>query len=397
MPPSNTLPLTIALAVSLTLFPARVRAADEADDARARARDAEARGDLGAAARALRPAVEAFPQDYELALELADLEARSGHSDEAIRSYRDAAARSPAAEGARVGLVSQLARTGRCEDAATELGALGASTTTMASVARDEVASCNHRAPGATIVTFGAAYDNLQFTGHRYKSSADGATAFVDLGLGAWSLGVTGRYLSIHSRDTSVLPAFAQQEGYARLGTGNATFGASLLFGVVHDGSGSLGTSIHAGTALRYSPLGDLVLTGTVSAYTDQTILRVSPSYRAALGYGLSLTPAVAVQRAGDGVWGSGSLTFGYDSARWGASLGGRYGEEVRPASLADAYVYAVPEHVMWGTWAAARVQLTSRIQLRASYAVDRLQTTTDGVVTASYLQSLTVGPAFTF
>jgi hypothetical protein len=385
-------PLTLAAPLLLALvLAARTSAADDADDALARSREAEARGDLAAASSELEPMVAKYPQDYLLALELAELAARRGHAEEAIRGYRVAVQRSPRAEVARAGLMGELAREGRCAEIV-EVAAGGPD-----GLGRDAVASCEQTVAARPRVAVGLAYTNMQFAGHLYKSGANGATASVDVPVGAWTFGLTGRHLSISSRDASVMSPFTQQEGYARVGVGDARLGASLQLGVVRDGSGSLGTSVHAGTALRWSPRGDLVLAAAVSGYSDQTILRISPSYRAALGHGVSLTPALALQRADGKAWGSGSLTVAYDAAGWGLLAGGKYGEEVRPAYLTDAVVYDLTEHVMWGAFASARVRLTSDLALRASYSFDRLQGSTSGATVTSNLHAFSVGPVFEF
>lgn len=384
------LPLNAAAFCLASFASIATAAADAYDDALTRAHAAEARGDLAGAIDALTPALAAFPQDYEIAVEIASLEARRGHVDEAARMYRLAIARSPRGAPARLGLVAMLAAAGRCDDVDAEVRAAGALLSPAA------VPACV-RSPMRTPVAIGLSFNQLFFPSHPYKSAASGATASVDVPIGAWSVGATGRHLSLSSRDETVMPAFTQQEGYARVGVGNATFGASLLFGVVRDGSGKLGTSEHVGTVLRWSPAGDLMLAATVSAYSDDTIVRVSPSYRLGLGSGFSLTPAVAMQRAEGATWWNGSLTLSYDGAKGGFFVGGKYGEEVRPAYLADSVVYDMPEHVTWGLWAGGRVRLGESLALRVAYSLDHLEGSSGTTPVSSNLHALTVGPVITF
>jgi hypothetical protein len=383
-------PLTAATFLLVLFAPLAVAAADSYDDAFERARAAEARGDLAGAIEALTPALAAYPQDYDVALEIASLEARRGRTDEAARAYRVAIARSPRAAAARIGLATVLSRAGRCDEVDAEVRAAGAS------IAADSVPPCVRPASPPRAVV-GLSFNQLLFPSHPYKSAASGATASVDVPIGAWSIGATGRYLSLSSRDESVMPAFTQQEGYLRAGVGNALVGGSLIFGVVRDGSGKLGTSEHVGTVLRWSPGGDLMLAATVSAYSDETIVRVSPSYRIPLGRGFSLTPALAVQRAEGATWWNGSLTLALDGERGGFFLGGKYGEEVRPAYLADSVVYDMTEHVTWGLWAGARVRFGEHFALRAAYSLDRLEGSSGTTPVSSNLHSFTVGPVFTF
>jgi tetratricopeptide (TPR) repeat protein len=384
-----------AAAFALVLFAPAVSAADDADDAFARARAAEARGDLAAAVDALTPSLLAYPQDYQLALAVAELESRRGRREAAIVAYRAAIARSPRAEGARAGLVHELAWAGRCDEAETELRAIVPPPGAAAEAARNAVATCGLASPSP--VTIGLAFNHLEFPSHPYKSAGNGATAAVDLARGGWSFGLTGRYLSISSRDTTAMASFTQQEGYARAGFGTAKLGASLLFAVLRDGSGKLGTSEHVGTALRWSPAGDLVLTATVSAYTDETVLRISPSYRIPILPKVSLTPAVALQRAEGATWWNGSLTLAYDARRLSLFAGGKYGEEVRPANLSESVVYNMTEHVTWGVWAGARVRLGDDLALRLAYSLDHLEGSSGTTPVSSNLHAFTIGPVITF
>jgi hypothetical protein len=237
----------------------------------------------------------------------------------------------------------------------------------------------------------------MLFPGHAYKSSATGGSASLDLPLGDWTVGATGRYLSLSTRDEDVVPAFAQREGYLRVGVGNRTVGGTMVLAALHDGSGALGSSYHAGVALRWSPAGDFVLAATVSAYSDETVYRLSPSYRIPLGYGVSLVPALALERAENGTYGSLALSLAWDGTSGGFFLGGKVGEEVRPAYLTDSVVYDVEEHVGAGLYVGGRISLGSHVSLRATYSFDHLLATPASGSTASGLHSLSIGPVFTF
>lgn len=401
-----------AVAVAAVLTPAYARA-DVYDDGFARSREAEARGDLAAAAAALAPLVAAYPQDYDVALQLGWIELRRGRYAAAETAYREAIARSPVAEEAHRGLVTALDRQGRCAEADAAL-ATATAISRSPDAARTAIVTCAPRVasrvpmapdapapampaapPQKTVVS--AAVQAYSFPGHPYKSSAQGVTASVDVPKGGFSIGATGRITHIATPDGGYVSAFGQEEAYLRLGYGTDSAGLSVIGAIVRDGSGTLGTSGHVGAIGRLSGKSDLFLTASASFYPDGTALRVSPEWRLTLAPGWYVTPGVALQRALGETLLSASLSVSTEG-RWGSLyVGGKYGDELRPAYLGASVVYDLQEKIRWGAWAGLTVRLSDVVLVRATYAFDRLDGTYSGQSTSSSIHSFGIGPVFEF
>jgi hypothetical protein len=387
------------------------------DAALANARAAADRGEPREAARILVPIAEAYPQDYEVALQLGWYAFSAGDYDAAERAYREAIARAPAAADARLGLAWTLVRRGDCRAASDEIRALAVDPR-----AKDVAAACAPKeladAPPATVLSF--AFTRWKFPGDSLKTGANGFLASASEQVSReWNLGLTYRYASVDTQQsqTSLVPppgppfpprppvaqtttrvsSFAQHEAYAHATWSAGALGLGLHAAVLTEASGALGTSEHAGIVGRWSPFGDLLLDLSVSRYTDETIARVAPSWTIPIYGPLRVVTALAVQRVSGETLASASLSLLLDWRDVSFWAGGKYGQEERPAYLAQSVVYDLTDRVTWGAWGGMRVRLADGIGVSATYAYDRLRVSGSSSGQTSAIQTFTVGPIFSF
>lgn len=387
------------------------------DAAIASARAAAERGEPRVAARLLAPIAEAYPQDYEVALQLGWYSFSAGDYAAAERAYREAIARAPAAADARLGLAWTLVRRGDCRAASAEIRVLEVDPR-----AKDVAAACAPpelaARPPQTVLAF--AFTRWKFPGDPLKTGANGFFASASEQVTReWNLGLTYRYASVDTQQsqTSVLSppgpqfpprppvaqtttrvsSFAQHEAYAHATWSAGALGLGLHAAVITEASGALGTSEHAGIVGRWSPFGDLQLDVAASRYTDETIARVSPSWTIPIYGPLRVVTALAVQRVSGETLASASLSLLLDWRALSFWAGGKYGQEERPAYLAQSIVYDLTDRVTWGAWGGLRVRLADGIGVAATYAYDRLRVTGSSSGQTSAVQTLSIGPIFSF
>lgn len=386
------------------------------DAALANARAAAGRGEPREAARILAPVAEAYPQDYEVALQLGWYAFSAGDYLAAERAYREAIARAPAAADARLGLAWTLVRRGDCDAASVEIRAIERDPRV-----KDVTAACAPKElPAAPPTTLTFAFTRWKFPGDALKTGANG---FVVSGSEqvsrAWNLGLTYRYASIDTQTsqttysppagppfpprppvaqtTTRVSSFAQHEAYAHATWSAGALGLGLHGAILTESSGTLGTSEHAGIVGRWSPFGDLQLDVSVSRYSDETIARVSPSWTIPVYGPLRVVTALAVQRVSGETLASASLSLLLDWRAISLWAGGKYGQEERPAYLAQSVVYDLTDRVTWGAWGGVRLRLGDGIGVAATYAYDRLRVTGSASGSSSAIQTFSVGPIFSF
>ena len=391
--PSPALGLAAALLCLLTPHLARADGLDPYEEAFARATALERSGRLIEAARALESVAPLYPQDYALALQLAWTYFRAGIWAEAERHYRTALDLGQGAPDPRLGLALSLEKQGRCDEARGYLRPLAADP-----VAAEALSRCKET-PALT------GYASLSFTGqrypdHPYKSFAAGGTASAGIShRSGLFLGATYRYGHFSPPSTSTSSAWDQHEGFVDLGYARKLFGLGFTYGVVSDGSGAFGTSKHFGLSGRVSPFGDIVVNASASLYADLTVLRVEPSWKIPLAHGLSVTPGAAIQRAGSETLATGLATLTLERPSFGLFVGGKYGDEVRPAYLDLPVVYDIGERAKYGVWAGGNVNVGGGFRIHLSYAMDRLEGAATSS-TPSYLvngHTLTLGTTASF
>ncbi len=375
---------------------AHAAAPDPYDAALVRADEASRRGDVAGAARVLSAVVPAYPQDYAIAVALGRLELRAAAYADSERAFRLAIRRAPGARDAHLGLGWALVKEGNCDAASSELRALvdGGPYTDDA---RLGLAACAPPSPGPW--TLGAAWDQYLFPNHPFKTSGTGVVVADASALVAdhWALAGAYRFVDFQTNAASGVAPFEQNEGYAHLGYEAARAGILVDGAVIQDGSGLYGTSFHAGASARWSAYGDVLLQGALSAYKDATIGRVAPQWKLHVAGPLSVLPGVALQVAPGGAFPNASLTA---SAEWPSVsvwVGGKWGEEVRPAYLDQNVVYDIPERVELGAWAGARARIFRGLWVQVRYSFDRLRRTDALSPNESDLHAFALGPSVNF
>src|SRR6185312_10038527 len=201
--------------------------------------------------------------------------------------------------------------------------------------ARDGLARCP-AAPAARF-TPSVALAGTYYPNHPVKAYSAGVTAGAELSLrSGWYFSATYRYTHFFPAapappmpgappPVSISP-WDQHDGYFSAGWGNALGGITLHYAVVYDGSGTLGTSHHAGLTARWSPYGDIEVRAAGSYYDDMLVGRVEPSWRIPIVGGLSVRPGVALADAGGELLATGLFTIALDRPRFSLWVGGKYG-----------------------------------------------------------------------
>ncbi len=367
----NAIATGAALATLLAASFAFAQEADPYDAAMARAAELEARGDRDGAAATLGAMLASYPQDYALPLAIGAILLRAHRFEGAARAYRMALAITPSGAEAQAGLAAALA----------------AQEGTAASAPRPTFRG-----------TFLVAGTGHAYPDHPYKAYGVTATGALDLEhASGWTLGATYHYVHFFPTDTSPLGAFDQHEVHARTGYASPSWGIEAQYAFADDLSGFTGVSHHAGLSLRLSPFGDIMVNGALSFYSDELVFRLEPSWRIPVAGPFSVIPGFSVQRAGAETLGAGRVTLLLAGEVGTLFLGGKYGTEVRPASLDQALIENVSERIGYGMWAGGSLNVGSGFGIRLSYALERLNRT-DGVMPdATFAHFLTLGLAKSF
>lgn len=387
--------LAASLALGTVLLASPVAKADFYDEAFARASARERDGDLAGAAGELELllALGLYPQDYDLPLRLGAIHLRRGHLADAERAYRLALSRSPDGIEAMAGLALTFSRTNRCDEASTLFARVQASAPEYAA-SLQAISGCV--GTKALWVTPALSIDTLFYRGSSAKSAAVGGTVGLDLAhRTGFHGGGTYRYLEFLGTSTGPLATWAQHEGHFRTGYSVPRFGLGLRYAVVHDGSELMGTSHHGGVDVRYSPLGDLRLSASVSAYSDLTVLRAEPSWRIPVAWGLSLRPALGVQWARPTAYVSGSVTALFHHEPIDLWFGGKGGPERRPAYMMVNAIYNIREEVEFGIFAGGSVNGSAEFRIHARYSMDRLKSTTNDSTQDVHAVSMAISKTF--
>lgn len=375
--------------VALLVTASPALGSDPYEDAFAEAAELARTGREAEGAATLERALPLYPQDYALPLQVAWMHFSTGRYDRAERFYRIAMERSPAASDARMGLAASLERLGRCEEAHPLYEGL----TAELPAAREGAARC---APAPSWkVTPSLSLTGMTFPGHTYKSLAGSVTPGIAFEhQSGFHLGAAYRYGRFAPAESSSLSAWDQHEAYGTIGYQGKFAGIAAHYGFVYDGSGALGASHHVGLTGRLSPFGDIEVRGSASFYDDMKVLRVEPSWRIPIAFGLSLRPGVAIQSADGEVHVTGMGTLSLDQSRFSLFAGGKYGDEVRPVYFSLPLVYNIMDTITWGAWGGGSVNVSDGVRIHLTYATDRMKQS-DG--TAISAHALTMGVALTF
>jgi hypothetical protein len=390
--PAFAAALALAIATTSLSNPA---AADGYDDAFARAAALERAGDLPGAAAALEAIVPWFPQDYAIVLQLGWIRLREERHARAELHYRDAVRLSHGAAEARLGLGLALAHQGRCVDAKAELDEALRQQPELAGAPQGGERGLALCAPSWTITGSLSAHGSYSLNDPYKQYGVGGSPELRFSHRSGWTFSFAYRFALFIPPAGATNTSWDQHEGYFDLGYGGRMVGGSLQYAVVYDGSGTYGTSHHAGAALRVSPFGDIVLAGVASIYSDEHVFRLAPSWRIPLVGGLSVTAGGAAQLAGSSLYGSGTLTLSLAGKAGALWAGGRYGVEERPADLVGHAIYDIGQHVREGFFAGGSVNVGEASRIYLKYSMDRLEGTTAATPSIGTLHFLSLGTSF--
>ena len=374
-----------ALPEDAAALPERAAAQPDGADyesALAQARAAASPLEIEAAIRALAAVLSRFPQDVEGPLQLGWLEFRAGRYTDAVAHYGQALARSVPGGDAELGLAWSLLKLGRCAEAAPHFRSVIASrpqSNAAAGLQQCAPASGPAAAPAARALWL---QPQLMQSLYLYEqnpalSRALATTARLDvLWRGRYYGAATYRY-SYFGAAPSSSRAFSQHDLFLAAGLTTRPAGVTLHYAFLADTSGSTtsGPSHHLGLGARYTRYVDVVLNNAVSLYPDGPLWRGELAVRIPIPRGFILRPAGALQWAAARLWETGSLTALYEHRRFSLWLGGKVGEELRPAYFDVAYVYNIQARIRYGLWAGAAVRPGAGFTISLGYAHDRMLT----------------------
>ena len=366
------LPMMISLLVMVAL-PAM--GAEDYGEALRRSYVLEAAKEPAAAAAILEEIADSYSQDYDLFLRLGWLHFEAGNFDAALERYQKALALNPASVDARLGIGWCRFRRGQRDQARTHFVEVLESRPEDRSAAQGLDLTRKVTVLGASVA---AGYHGYQ--GHPSKKSAWVVAPSLRAAISeAWLAGITYRFLDFTTvGGTGALGSwsdggFEQHEVHAHLGWTGERFGVSTYYAYQGNTAPALDTGHSAGLTLKGRVWGDLLGGGIYSHYDDMDVWRVALRYRMPLTSWLSLTPGVAYQHAGDEDLASGSLAATMTLDRLCVDLGGRYGDEMRPAYPEQSVVYNVSNRLPYGAWASLSVRMWRGLGIGGVYEYRRL------------------------
>lgn len=410
--------------LALSLLGSEAAAAEPTEDGdayaegMAKARAADARGELAGEALLLVALLPLYPQDVELPLQLAWTLFRLGRFADAEPHYRVALERSGEGGEAELGLGFTLSKLGRCAEGRLHFEAVLAKNSASRSAA-DGLRLCtgqSSQAQGQAQISSAEEAPLLlpsppalpsplpsplpapaqeqqpakvwvrpQLSQAIYVYQNNPLLRYVLASMARLELIASGHFYAAGSyRYSYFFPQpnqgapWSQHELYADLGYTSRSAAVLLHYAMAYDGSGYYGTSQHAGLTARWSPPlgGDGVLNFSSSFYHDATVLRGELAWRIPVIGGLSLRPAGALQWTGSELLKNVALALSYDHRRFSLWAGGKYGDEQRAAYLELAFIYNTPARVPWGVWSGLAVRPGAGLQLLLTHATDHLTRT---------------------
>lgn len=387
--------LSLSIAAVITFIARTVHATDGYEEIMARAAEMSARGDHAGAARALEPAVVELAQDYSIAVECAWQHFQAGEWRDAERAYREAIARAPGSKDARIGLAWTLVHEERCEEAA------AASRAADDPRGEEVLAAC---AP-ARAWTLSASFLAAATPDHPIKTGAAGILSSISGPIGEGGVfGAAHRFVRTGTIASSGIAAFDQHDFYGHVGYWGERWGLVVRVAVAADLSRTLETSGHGGLSAHvrlasFLPAwtGDARLEASASVYDDLTVVRVAPSWAIHVFGPLHVIPGFAFQHDGARAYGAASIAAALEWPVFSVWAGAKYGDENRPAYLAQSVVYDLTEKVAWGAWLGVRVRPWRRLAFEAAYAFDQLRRSDALAPSQSGLHSFSIGPVVTF
>ncbi len=365
-----------ALAVLLlaTAAPATANATDAYIAAFAKAASLERGGDPAAAAATMEELLPDYAEDYAVQLRIGWLHFQAGAYDKAEAAYGRAEEISDGATDARLGLAWTLLRLGRLEEAAHGFEAILEEAPENAS-AQQGLELARPEAPDG--LTASVWLSGQTYQGHPAKKQAAGVSASLSFRAARRLVGgATYRFTAFRARQgppqTPPKSDFEQHEGYVSLGPAWREAGGAIQYAYVSDSGGNAGSGHVLGCSLRWSPYGDLVLSGAWSMYEDDDVLGLEPSWLLPLGGGLWLRLAAGLQSMGDQSFASAHGRLAWAGEVFSVWVGGKAGEEMRPVYWDVPLVLNLEESVLYGASAGAGVALGAGWSLSAAFSTQR-------------------------
>jgi tetratricopeptide (TPR) repeat protein len=363
---------------------------------------------VDAAARALATLLPGYLQDVELPLQLGELMLRSGRLLDALYSYQLALTNSAPGGEAELGLGWTLVKLGRCPEARVHFQTVLA-TTPATSTAAEGLRQCG--APALTPSTPApksapppklwlqplVAQSFYLYQNHPTVSYVLAPTVRLEALLyGHYYGAVTYRYSYFATRNNQTA-AWSQHDLYLDAGYSARAAGVTLHYALIADGSGSSGTTHHAGLTGRYSRGFDALLNLSASFFADTPVLRGELAWVLPIAGGFSARPAAAVQWTKTATFKTLALTLFYSHRVFALWLGGKFGDEQRAAYLNIGYVYNSLARVPYGAWAGAALRPGRKFTLTFNYSYDRLVRADATPPQDSPVHALTLGLAREF
>lgn len=361
------------------------------EQAMARAAELERAGKPAEGAALLAPLSERYPQDLALHLRLAWLSYLAGHYVAAEAHYRGALALSPQSRDAQHGLAWALLKGGRRAEAHAQFKQVVERWPEL-ELARQGLAASAPVPPvsiSPRLHAIGQIYQD-----NPLKAGAVGFSFTLPLLIvQRVLLSTTYRFAHFIAAEdalgvggTTLEQSFQQHEAHVSLGLVWPKWGVAAHYAYLHDGSFYLDYGYIVGLSGRVSPWGDIWMQASASLYPDMTVFRLAPSYRLPLLDWLSVTPGLHLQVAHeredtlqldqtDEVTVGGSLTVTLHHRLGDLWLGGKYGDEVRPAYLALPAAYNTPDRIRFGFWGGISVRPSPSLRLNLSYELVHMET----------------------
>ena len=343
--------------------------ADPYDDAMSRSAVLEQEDRHHDAALELEAVADQYPQDYALQLRLGWLHYQAGQYEEAGTSYQRALELSNSSDEATLGLAWSYHAQGRCDEANDQFELL---------IERDrysDQALAGIGQCGSDIWLSPSISSTYHvYEGHPSKTEALGVTVgFPVLIDGHYLVGLDFRATDFRFQPAEdELSAFQQYEVYARTGYIDREWEAVFHYAWLLDGS-ELDSQVHVlGMSGRWSELTDLRAELSLSFYDDMEVFRVAPTYEIELFGWLRLTPGLAVQVAGDEALLNGFVTLSVVADWLTFFVGGKLGDEVRPAYLTQPSVYNIVSRIQYGLWIGASISF-DELRFDVSYELNSL------------------------
>jgi hypothetical protein len=361
------------MSLLVALAPGPAHAAEDYGAAFTRAAELERSGDPAGAATAMEALLPEYAEDYSVQLRLGWLYFEAEQYPQAERAYAAAAEISDGAADAKLGLAWTHYRLGRLDEAASGFEAVLDEMPDNES-ARQGLAFARPEAPDG--VTAAAWLSGQTYQGHPVKKLAAGVSASLSFRAARRLVGGgTYRYTAFKARKGPTgqgVSDFDQHEGYVSIGPAWRDYGAAVQYAYVSDSGGNAGAGHVLGGTLRWSPFGDIWLSGSWSMYDDEDVLGLEPSWLVSVGGGLWMRLAAGLQSADSGTFASAHGRLAWVGEIFSAWVGGKVGEEMRPVYWDVPLVLNLDETVVYGASAGVGVALGGGWGLSAAYSVQR-------------------------